>query len=122
LQLTEILLMFFWKQRSTSGLSGGRLPAFLVAGSAVLLAGPALAQRDDPNLKKYCTGDYMTMASRIVREWSADGVKRARWQEPGGSNAPASGEAGRVMAAPRPDPRLPAATPMTVARTPHPAG
>ncbi|WP_298961485.1 hypothetical protein [uncultured Methylobacterium sp.] len=27
-----------------------------------------------------------------------------------------------VMAAPRPDPRLPAATPMTVARTPHPAG
>ncbi|WP_298961488.1 3',5'-cyclic-nucleotide phosphodiesterase [uncultured Methylobacterium sp.] len=42
--------------------------AFLVAGSAVLLAGPALAQRDDPNLKKYCTGDYMTYCGNLPPE------------------------------------------------------
>ncbi|WP_407526190.1 3',5'-cyclic-nucleotide phosphodiesterase [Methylobacterium oryzisoli] len=41
--------------------------ALLVAG-AVLVTGPALAQRDDPNLKKYCTGDYMTYCGNLPPE------------------------------------------------------
>ncbi|KMO43759.1 3',5'-cyclic-nucleotide phosphodiesterase [Methylobacterium tarhaniae] len=42
--------------------------ALLTAGSLMLLAGPALAQRDDPNLKKYCTGDYMTYCGNLPPE------------------------------------------------------
>lgn len=40
--------------------------ALLTAGSLMLLAAPASAQRDDPNLKKYCTGDYMTYCGNFA--------------------------------------------------------
>ena len=42
--------------------------ALLLAGSVVVLSGPALAQRDDPNLKKYCTGDYLTYCGNLAPE------------------------------------------------------
>ncbi|GJD49563.1 hypothetical protein OPKNFCMD_2295 [Methylobacterium crusticola] len=40
----------------------------LIAGSALGLAAPASAQRDDPNLKKYCTGDYLTFCGNLPPE------------------------------------------------------
>ena len=40
--------------------------------TAPLLAAPALAQRtaqrDDPNLKKYCTGDYLKFCGNLAPE------------------------------------------------------
>ncbi|ACL56675.1 3',5'-cyclic-nucleotide phosphodiesterase [Methylobacterium nodulans] len=41
--------------------------ALLLAGAA-LTAGPATAQRDDPILKKYCTGDYLTYCGNLPPE------------------------------------------------------
>ncbi|ACA19174.1 conserved hypothetical protein [Methylobacterium sp. 4-46] len=41
--------------------------ALLFAGAS-LIAAPALAQRDDPTLKKYCTGDYLTYCGNLPPE------------------------------------------------------
>ncbi|MFE1599129.1 3',5'-cyclic-nucleotide phosphodiesterase [Methylobacterium sp. ID0610] len=41
--------------------------ALLLAGAS-LIAGPAAAQRDDPTLKKYCTGDYLTYCGNLPPE------------------------------------------------------
>ncbi|MGY2052734.1 3',5'-cyclic-nucleotide phosphodiesterase [Methylobacterium sp. JK268] len=41
--------------------------ALLFAGAS-LIAGPAMAQRDDPTLKKYCTGDYLTYCGNLPPE------------------------------------------------------